>query len=257
MNTAYKTYVALFILSAMLFSCKEQPFEVSKVSATQQKIDSVIVEDQAINDIIQPYRDHINKRLDAVLAYAPKDLVKNDGKLESTLGNFMADATMARTKSYFYNVHKKNIDFALFNYGGMRSPILKGNVTTRTAFELMPFENELVVVELSYEKVMEMCDYLVKAKKAHPVSGIELVVDKEAGEMSKILIEGKSLQKDRTYLVLTTDYLQQGGDNMKFFGDPISLTRVKYKLRNALIDYFKEGIDTVQATLDKRMSYAE
>lgn len=239
-----------------MVSCKKQPFSVNKIIGTQQKIDSTLVENPEIDVFILPYREHLNKTLDSALAYAPDDLTKNDGKLESSLGNLMADIALTQAQPYVIKRFNKEIDFVLLNYGGMRAPILKGNVTARTAFELMPFENELVVTELSYEKMLELCDYLITGKKAHPVSNIQLVLDQKSGKALQVLVAQKPLQKDRTYLVLTSDYLQQGGDHMEFFSDPIKLYKTDYKLRNALIDYFKKT-DTLKITLDNRMSYAE
>lgn len=257
MNICFqKPFVLLLLLLTGMISCKKQPLSVDKITATQQKIDSTLVENPEIDAFILPYREHLNKTLDSVLAYAPQDLTKNDGKLESSLGNLMADIALTQTQPYFKNRFDKEIDFVLLNHGGMRAPILKGNVTARTAFELMPFENELVVTELSYEKVLEIGDYLIKGKRAHPVANVQLVLDQVSEKASYVHIAKKPLQKDRTYLVLTTDYLQQGGDHMEFFSNPIKLYKTEYKLRNALIDYFKKT-DTLKITLDNRLSYAE
>jgi 2',3'-cyclic-nucleotide 2'-phosphodiesterase (5'-nucleotidase family) len=45
-----------------------------------------------------------------------------------------------------FNQREKKIDICLLNQGGIRSTLPKGNVTSRTAFKIMPFENSLVVV---------------------------------------------------------------------------------------------------------------
>jgi 5'-nucleotidase len=43
---------------------------------------------------------------------------------------------------------------------------------------------------------------------------------------------------------------------MNFFKNPILLYNTKYKIRTALIDYFKET-DTIKTELDNRFSYAK
>ena len=64
-------------------------------------------------------------------------------------------------------------------------------------------------------------------------------------------INEKPTDENRTYLVLTSDYLQNGGDNMVFFKNPVNVYKLDYKVRNAIIDYFNEK-DTIKATLDGR-----
>jgi 2',3'-cyclic-nucleotide 2'-phosphodiesterase (5'-nucleotidase family) len=60
----------------------------------------------------------------------------------------MADVTLNRGNTVFNQRKKKKIDICLLNQGGIRSTLPKGNVTSRTAFKIMPFENSLVVVAL-------------------------------------------------------------------------------------------------------------
>ncbi|HMC02386.1 MAG TPA: hypothetical protein VKN14_15205, partial [Flavobacteriaceae bacterium] len=55
----------------------------------------------------------------------------------------------------------------------------------------------------------------------------------------------------KTYYVATNDYLYSGGDNMTFFKPNDSLYDLNYKIRNALIDYFKKT-DTIKPVIDDR-----
>ena len=113
----------------------------------------------------------------------------------------------------------------------------------------MPFENYLVVVELTSEKLNELIQYLVAKNKAHPLSkNVSLTISKKGYDFK---INNNALKPDRTYYVLTSDYLQKGGDNMNFFKNPVNLYQTDYKMRNAIIDYFKET-DTIKVELDGR-----
>ena len=167
----------------------------------------------------------------------------------NTLGNLMGDLCYQRANPVFNSRTGKNIDFAMFNYGGIRAGISKGAVKMENAFNLMPFENSLVIVELTADKIEELVTYLIKNKRAHPLSKhFNLAITKTGYSLK---ISGKSLENDTTYFVLTSDYLQNGGDSMNFFKDPISITSIDYKVRNAIIDYFKET-DTLKTNLDGR-----
>ncbi len=167
----------------------------------------------------------------------------------------MADIVYEQTNPVFNKRTGKNIDFVLLNYGGIRTSIGKGPVNARTAYELMPFENEVVITELSGKKVQELLKYLEDAKTAHPVSGIQIKMDKNFKVISA-MVKGKDIDPNKNYYVATSDYLQQGGDSMNFFKDPVNLYRSDYKIRNEIIDYFKK-VDTIKTKEDDRFTQVE
>ncbi len=232
-----------------LFSCKEEKKSLVKITAKSIKVDSTLTSDENIENVIAPFRDKMQASINTVITYTKKDLVRTDGELESSLGNLMADLSFERANPIFTEKTNKNIDFAMFNYGGIRAGIPSGEVTNKHAFELMPFENSLVVVELTPEKIEELVAYLIKNNKAHPLSKqIKLNVKNEDYSLS---INGVSFDKSRNYFVLTSDYLQSGGDKMDFFKNPVNLYKLDYKVRDAIIDYFKSK-DTLKSNLDGR-----
>ncbi len=244
------SYFLLILSTVFLTSCRNEVVEVADVSAERIPVNEQIKGDTAIQNFIKPYKEHLNNTLDSALIYNPTLLNKNDGELNTALGNFMADVVMEQANPVFHSRTGKNIDFVLLNKGGIRAELPKGNLTTRNAYELMPFENEIVIAELSGKKVKEMLDYLGQAKTAHPVSGIKLTADKNY-KIIDARIKGEKIDENKTYFVATSDYLQQGGDNMNFFKDPVNLYGADYKIRNAIIDYFSKT-DTLKAEKDDR-----
>lgn len=245
----FYNYLLVFCL-LFIIGCKNEAFTPSSVQAKRIPINSTIEANKSITDYIQPYKQQLNVTLDSSLAYNPTNLSKNDGDLNTALGNLMADAVLEQANPVFKSREGKNIDFVLLNHGGIRAEVPKGNITSRTAYQLMPFENEIVIVELSGRKVKEMLLYLGNAKTAHPVSGIQIKANKNY-KIIEARINGEPIDKMKTYFVATSDYLQQGGDNMAFFNKPVNLYSIDYKIRNALIDYFKK-VDTIKAKVDTR-----
>lgn len=243
------------ILITLLFTvaCKKSKKTLYKVEGKQIITDSTVINNKKVADFIAPYKKHLNEQLDETLCTTPIDLTRVDGKLESSLGNLMADICFEQGNPVFEKQTNKKIDFVLFNYGGIRAPIPKGNITARNAFEVMPFENELVVVELSGKKVTELLHYLFVNKKAHPISKLKLKLNKETYQ--DVTINNIPFDETKNYFVLTSDYLQEGGDKMNFFKDPVSLHKTNYKIRAALIDYFKKT-DSIIPNLDNRFTYA-
>ena len=110
----------------------------------------------------------------------------------------------------------------------------------------MPFENTSIVVGLKGEQILEMLIYFIAENKPHPLSGIQFTISK-TNQPIKISVQGKPLDFNKIYYVITSDYLSNGGDKMEFFKKGVEIYDINYKLRNILIDYFKEtkNIDVI------------
>jgi 2',3'-cyclic-nucleotide 2'-phosphodiesterase (5'-nucleotidase family) len=242
----YRGVLKHFVIILTLFfivSCANKNFQLVKTEGKSITITGLESDNEQIETYIKPFREHIKKDLDSVLAYCPVTLDKNDGKWQSTIGNLMANVTLAKGNLVFNTRENKQIDICILNSGGIRAVLPKGNVTARNAFEIMPFENTIVVVVLKGEQIFELVDYFIKTQKPHPLSGIKFTITKD--KIAKnIMIQGKEVQKDTLYYVATNDYLANGGDNMGFLKKGIKKYNLEYKLRNVLIDYFKE-VDTI------------
>ena len=251
-NTISFRYFVILLTFSFLFSCKSKEYynykiEGRKISVTQDK-----GENTAIEAYVKPYRANITKDLDNVLAFCPETLDKSKGKWQTTIGNLLAQVVFELGNPIFKNREQLSIDFCLLNQGGIRSVIPQGNVTTRTAFEVMPFENALIIVGLKGSKVKEMATYLMSEKKPHPLYGIKIFVNKDNFNINRIEINGKPVEDDKTYYVATSDYLSNGGDNMTFFKESTIKFDMEYKLRNMLIDYFKKT-DTLPVITDEKI----
>lgn len=246
-----KEYLWILGLFLAFASCKKNPVYLQRIEGKQIAVSEEIALDSAIVRLVAPYKDLLESDMNEVLAYTPTDLIRSRDMAETNIGNFMADLCYERGNLVFNKKTGKNIDFVLLNIGGIRANISKGNVTTKNAFKVMPFENSMVVTELSYEKIIELLDYLTKSGSPHPVSKhLNLIFEND--KLISVKLNNKDLEKDQTYFVLTSDYLQHGGDRMYFFKDPISLTDLEYKIRTAIIDELKE-IDTIRAKVDGRV----
>ncbi len=240
-------------LTVLLISCKgtiTDSLQLSEINSERITVDESIKGDKEIEEFIAPFKEHLNATLDSVIAFNPKLLSKNDGDLNTAIGNLMADIVMVQANPVIKKRTGKDIDMVLLNKGGIRAELPAGGVTARSAYNLMPFENEIVVAELNGKQIKQMLKYLEKAKSAHPVSGIKILADRDYKTI-KAAIQGEEIDENKTYLVATSDYLLNGGDNMMFFKDPVNIYGADYKIRNALIDYFTK-VDTIKAEIDDR-----
>ena len=241
---------AVLLTCFIIFSSCKQDIYLNKIEGKQINISDSLTIDQNIEEFIKPYRENVNKNLDSILAYAVDTYSKSDGEYNTAIGNMMADAVYEQSNPVFNKRTGKNIDFVLLNHGGIRAIISKGDITTRTAYEVMPFENSTVVVTLKGAQVQELIEYLSNAKRAHPISKLNIVLDSD-GNFKSAGLNGKPLDFKKTYNVATNDYLYNGGDRMDFFKTNDSLYVLDYKIRNVLIDYFTK-IDTLNPVIDNR-----
>lgn len=247
----FLNYFGLFLTFTVLISCNSPKMVVSKVEGKLLKVNNTNPDNQNVESYIKPYRDKIDADLNAVLAVAPQTLDKS-GDWQSSIGNLLSDITLQRGNLVFNKRENKSIDICLLNHGGIRSIINKGNITARTAYEIMPFENSMIVVGLKGEQILDLVDYIIVTKKPQPLSGITFTIDKQK-KARNILVQGKALINDRIYYVATSDYLANGGDSMDFFKKGVASYDLDYKLRNVLIDYFKE-VDIIPLIKDVRIT---
>ncbi|WP_264521494.1 5'-nucleotidase C-terminal domain-containing protein [Flavobacterium sp. N1994] len=249
-NGVVKHFVLLLTFAAVI-SCAEKKITLNKIEGKEIGITDKNGEVAELENFIKPYRAKIDTDLNTVLSYAPETIDKS-GEWQTPMGNFLADITFEKSNKVFQLREKKSIDICLMNHGGIRTIIPKGNVSARNAFEIMPFENTAVVVALKEEQILEIVNYIIAEKKPHPLKGMTFTIDKN-NQPKNILVGGNPLDTNKIYYVATSDYLSYGNDNMLFFKKGIEKYSLDYKLRNIIIDYFKEN-KTIIANKDIRIT---
>ena len=244
-NTISFRFFVILLTFNLIISCKStSSYQTIKIEGKKIGITDGKGENKAITSYVKPYSDNINKDLNSVLAYCSETQDKSKGKWQTNIGNLLAEITFELGNPLFQKREHKNIDICLLNNGGIRAIIPKGDVTTRTAYEVMPFENSLVIVGLTGKEIKTLAEYFIKEKKPHPLYGMKIYIDKTTLAINKIEINNQALVENQTYYVATSDYLANGGDNMTFFKESKIKFDLEYKLRNMLIDYFKK-VDTI------------
>lgn len=243
----------LFLTCGVFVSCGPKKYYNSSVEGKKIPITEEFTPVAEIENFIAPYREHIDRDLDSVLAYSPETLDKSKPikKWQTTIGNLMADVTFNKADKLFFAREKKHVDICLLNHGGIRSVISKGNVTARTAYEIMPFENSLIIAAVKGIQVKEIAEYIAKEKKPHPLSGMRIILDAN-GMVKSLTVQDKAVEDNSIYYVASSDYLTNGGDKMDFFKKAVATYDMDYKLRNLFIDYFKET-DTLPVIKTERI----
>jgi 5'-nucleotidase len=185
-----------------------------------------------------------------------------DKTAESALGNLMADAVL-----YSAQRVDESTQFALMNPGGIRSNLPAGTVTYDNVFKLMPFSNNLVIVDVTGKELIGLLEIACSGVFGPPsISGLKVTTMKvpagEKGTWNRDLnhdgtqddwerdllvgvtdLRGNAIDENRTYKLATNTYLAEGGDYQNFVYDQIPLSRIHVQhdifIRDVLADYFK------------------
>lgn len=194
----------------------------------------------------------LEKQTIVVIGYCPEEMVSE--MPQSPLSNFLTDILVEIGNEYCQKKHKENVDFSLLNFGGIRSSLKAGNITIGNIFEIAPFENNLVIVDLKGSEVRKIFRRF-KVKKCEPYS--QQVNIQYAGDyFYKALINGQEIDNNKTYRMITLDFIITGGDDILKDVETENVDNTGIVVRDAYIKHIKnmtaEGKNVTGKT-DKRM----
>jgi 2',3'-cyclic-nucleotide 2'-phosphodiesterase (5'-nucleotidase family) len=218
-----------YCLFLVILSAGKGQYHVSEVKPGHYELKTAKNDSLALLSTL-PYKDKLDKDMKQVIAYSDSALTR-DG-FECSLGNFVCMAI-----EEYININKPEIAgscIIFINRGGLRNNLPIGEITKGNVFEVMPFDNEIVILTLSGEKLKESIDGMIKENK---LISFHLSMDVKNKQAENIFAYSSPIDLNKTYKVVTTDYLAMGGDGCSFFGKPISYETTSVKLRDAIINY--------------------
>lgn len=246
-----KTKFLLLCLAFLsIISCRTS-LNVANVQTEKNiVISNNLPEDQIFKEIIEPYRQELEGKMNTKISHTSVDLTKQGD--DSNLGNLLADYTFEGADDWA----KKNgipngVDGAIINIGGIRTTIAAGDILTKQIYEVMPFENEVMIMKMKGIDMQGLFDYYLKTLKNNPVSHIVIETDKD--QITKQLIDDQPIDPGKTYYIATSDYLAFGGDNMDYFkkGEMIP---TGIKLRDLFLEKFIANPE-VKVPTDSRLNF--
>lgn len=231
-----KNTVQLYVMFLLLLgtlSCTPKVMHLASVDERTYRMDErYSTQDDDIESMISPYRENLNKTMDVVIAQNPEEIFKE--KPNSPLLNFMADMLLVSSRK----VSEDHVDLAVQNYGGIRvSSLPKGNITVGNIYELMPFENTLVILEVPGDDLKKLFDRIADYG-GWPISeGTSFtIIDNKYAD--SIIIDGKAFDTSKTYRLALPDYIANGGDKANYFKN-CKRTDTGILIRDLLIEEVK------------------
>lgn len=214
----------LFILITSLVSCKPTLI-LTEVSPKNIAITSSTPIDTTIENLISPYRAKLDSTMNQVIG--SNAIAMEKAQPEGLLGNFIADLCLTwSSRSDF-----QHADVCLLNHGGLRTSLPNGPVTIGNIYELMPFDNTMVLLKLSGSQMKQAIEFIINTG-GQPFSGMTIY-------KGQCFINNQPLSDKQHYWMLTTDYLANGGDNMAFFDNSVERINTGVLLRQVIIKHYE------------------
>jgi 2',3'-cyclic-nucleotide 2'-phosphodiesterase/3'-nucleotidase/5'-nucleotidase len=169
-----------------------------------------ITPDAPLTALVEQAHKRAAQQIDRVVARLRAPMKRARG--EHALGNFVADAQRNVTRA----------DVAIMNNGGVRADLAAGSITFGELFAVMPFDNRVMVLELTGAQLREVFESALRAgAPAAHVSGVTVRYDprRPAGERVKEVrfTDGRKLDDDRRYRLAVNDFMVTGGDGFAMF----------------------------------------
>ena len=188
---------------------------------------------------------------------------------ETNLGDLIADALLwYATKDGALKVDAAHT-VAITNGGGIRASIEAGDVTRKDINTVLPFGNTVAVVYVSPAELLEVLEASTfctpEAVGAFPqVAGLEFTVNTAAaydqgalygdttyyapasiGRVSINAVNGKPLEENATYAVVTNDFLAAGGDTYYALSASDAIVDTGTPMDEAVMDYITTQLNGV------------
>jgi 2',3'-cyclic-nucleotide 2'-phosphodiesterase (5'-nucleotidase family) len=213
-----------FLIGAGVTACSYH----LQINGAHQNVDGSAKSSVEMDSLVAPYRREMLKEFGSVIGETTTSLVT--GRPNSSLGFWICDKLIEKAKdSSFF---KNEPVVAFINIGGLRADLPAGKITIGDIYKVMPFDNRVVYLKLSLDKLSEMESYL-KEKGGEPIGGFKL----KNGTL--VFPDNQALEKNY-FWVVTSDFLANGGDNMYFFNKPLERFDTAILFRDLIIEAVKK-----------------
>jgi 2',3'-cyclic-nucleotide 2'-phosphodiesterase (5'-nucleotidase family) len=208
------------------------------VRSTRSVVDAGVPDDADVEKMLAPYSERV-RELSKVIGRLEDDLNKT-GVGAGSIGNFVTDGMKARPTKL-----GKPVVLAVTNGGGLRkNQIAAGELRASDIFELLPFENALVAVELTGVQLSKLLE--IATKDAQSGARIKFKWNERSRPeflSGKLLDENgkeQEIDPEKIYTIVTIDYLLKlGGGAYAILQEARNKTPLNVTIRDAIIDYVK------------------
>ena len=210
MTMKTKTTISVLLLSALLLgSACQSHYEVASIQRSRILVDSRYDSqpDQKAAEFLKPYKHVVDSVMGPVVGRSAKYMTAQ--RPEGTLSNLLSDILVWAAKDY-----NENPDFGMYNMGGVRADLPKGDVTYGDVLDIAPFENKIAFGTLTGAEVLELFGQMASVGGEGVSSSVRMVITKD-GRLESATINGEPVDPAKNYRLTTIDYLLGGTDKLE------------------------------------------
>jgi 5'-nucleotidase/UDP-sugar diphosphatase len=232
--------------SIRLLYSQEQDQVIKSLTRVTELIPANLTPDPEIAAIIDGYTPEIQKARNEVIGKNLYDL-HHERYQVSSLGSFISDVIREATVS----------DIAFLNGGGVRTDLMSVKVTLEKIWEIVPFDNTLVTLDMTGEEILQVLEYGIMNQTFGSVqfSGLKVWYDANQPAGKRVtrvtLPDNTPLEAASSYRVVINDFMAGGGDGYTMFKEAGPQVNTGIVLRDMLIDRIK-ALGTIEFKGDTR-----
>ncbi len=236
----------LIVLVGLSVACSSS-YQIQERKATQTTLDKSLTDNAAVTATIAPYKLKLEAQMKDTIGFAARDIEK--GGNMAPIGYFTSDLLLA--------AGRRNLDstlqLALINQGGLRVMLPKGYITVGKIYEVMPFDNMVATCTITGAQLDSVAASIAGGKDI-VMTGV--TIKGVGGKLTSLAVNGKPVQPDAVYKLVTIDYLMDGGSNMRILKKAENRKNTGIFLRDFMIEHIRHVTKAgkqLDVTVDKRI----
>ena len=247
-------FMAMMAVLVMAVSACRSHYEVAGIQRSRLLIDSRYDApmDAQTDAFLSPYKHVVDSVMGPVVGRSARYMTAQ--RPEGTLSNLLADILVWAAKDY-----NEQPDLGIYNMGGVRADLPKGEITYGNVLDVAPFENKISFVTLSGEALLELLGQIAAVGGEGMSHSMRMVITKDK-KLVSATINGEPIDPARSYRITTIDYLLGGTDKMEAFKKGTNINAPKdasnntrFIIMNYLRDMQKQG-KVVDAEIEGRVT---
>jgi len=216
-------FVIYMIIGAGLSACSS--YEIASYSTERIVMSSASPHNVKIDSLTAPYRRELELEMNKVIGSADQNMTVE--RPNSLMGQWTTDVLLAYGKDSLIPSEDKDLPaIALLNTGGLRATFPGGTITVGDIYKVMPFDNQVVALKLSVEKLAEISAY-IQTTGGEPIAGFKVI-------KGQLILDSQN-KESGYFWVITTDFLANGGDKMYFFQSAVEKRTTRKLMRDLLL----------------------
>ena len=246
----------MMVATMVITSCKTS-YQVASIERSRILVDARYDNHQDAKAVafLAPYQHIVDSIMGPVVGRSAKYMKPH--RPESELSNLIADIMVWAAKDY-----NEQPVFGVYNMGGMRADLPKGDVTYGDVLNIAPFENKITFATLSGADVLELFSQIASLGGEGVSHSVRMMITKD-GQLVSVTLNGEPVDPQKDYRFVTIDYLIGGTDKMVAFKkskDINSPQTTEDTSRLIIMKYFREQMSQgreVDAEIEGRVIVKE